>query len=73
MSTRIQVTQKRSGIGQTKRVKETLVGLGLKRINHTVELKDTPAIRGMVQKVQHLVDVKVMAGEAKLTGQRHRS
>jgi large subunit ribosomal protein L30 len=32
-------------------------GLGLRRIRHTVELKDTPAVRGMIHKVRHLVDV----------------
>jgi large subunit ribosomal protein L30 len=33
-------------------------GLGLRRIRHTVELKDTPAARGMIHKVRHLVEVK---------------
>jgi large subunit ribosomal protein L30 len=72
MSTKIIVTQKKSLIGQNKDQRATVRGLGLKRINHSVELKDTPAIRGMVEKVQHLVDVKVMAGEATLSGARHR-
>ena len=37
------------------RCRDTVRGLGLKRINHTVELEDTPAVRGMVRKVQYLV------------------
>jgi len=35
----------------------TLVGLGLKRANQVVELEDTPSVRGMIRKVQHLVEV----------------
>lgn len=70
--TKIEVTQKRSLIGQPERVRQTVRGLGLRRINHSVVLKDTPAIRGMITKVQHLLTVKVMAGEAELTGARHR-
>lgn len=47
----------RSVIGSTERQREVVRGLGLRRINHTVEREDTPAIRGMVQKVLHLVEV----------------
>jgi len=47
----------RSLIGSTKRQRQTVQGLGLRRIRHTVELKDTPEIRGMVTKVAHLVQV----------------
>lgn len=60
--TKIRVTQIRSGIGRPKRQRLTLKGLGLRRMNHTVELKDTPAIRGMVTKVQHLLKVEVVEG-----------
>ncbi len=70
--TQILVTQKRSGIGQTVRQRATLYGLGLRRLNHTVTLRDTPAIRGMVVKVQHLIDVKVIEGEAPLSTKRKR-
>jgi len=45
----------KSGIGRDKRQKATLRGLGLTKMNKVVELKDTPAIRGMVRKVGHLV------------------
>ena len=66
--TKIRVTQKKSVIGQSKRQRETIKGLGLLRINHTVVLKDTPAIRGMIKSVQHLLEVRVEAGEADPTG-----
>jgi large subunit ribosomal protein L30 len=55
---KIKITQKRSKIGQTVRQKRTLDALGLKRINHTVELEATPQILGMVSKVSHLLSVE---------------
>ena len=48
----------KSAIGYTERQKKTLKGLGLGKLNSTAVLKDTPAIRGMVNKVQHLVEMK---------------
>ncbi len=54
----IKVTLKKSGIGYTERQKKTLLGLGLKKINNPKVLNDTPAIRGMVNKVSHLVVVE---------------
>lgn len=53
----IRVTLKRSGIGQPKDQKITLLGLGLKRVHKTVELENTPSVRGMIKKVIHLVEV----------------
>jgi large subunit ribosomal protein L30 len=53
----LQVTWKRSTIGRPKDQRATIRGLGLKRLNHTVELEDTPSIRGMVKKVIHLIEV----------------
>jgi large subunit ribosomal protein L30 len=47
----------KSGIGYTKRQKDTLRGLGLTRMQKTMVLQDTAAIRGMVNKVSHLVQV----------------
>ena len=47
----------RSVIGATMRQRQTVRGLGLRRIRHTVERQDTPEIRGMVTKVAHLVEV----------------
>ncbi len=51
----IKVTQVRSLIGTKKSHRETMRGLGLRRINHTVELEDTPSVRGMINKVYYLV------------------
>ena len=67
------VTQKRSLSGRPVDQRLTVKGLGLKRIGHTVELPDHPAVRGMIVKVQHLVDVKLMDGAPRLTGARHRN
>nr|WP_297460387.1 50S ribosomal protein L30 [uncultured Halomonas sp.] len=55
MAALIKVTQIRSTIGVLEKHKATLRGLGLRRIGHTVELEDTPAVRGMVNKVNYLV------------------
>jgi len=53
----IEVTLVKSGIGKSKRIKQTLRGLGLTKLNKTVVLKNTPAIRGMIWKVLSLVKV----------------
>ena len=53
----IKVTLRKSTIGFNKTQAKTVEGMGLRRINHTVELADTPAIRGMIHKVRHLVEV----------------
>jgi large subunit ribosomal protein L30 len=53
----IQVTLIRSGNNRPERQRRTLQGLGLTKMHRTVRLKDTPAIRGMVRKVSHLVKV----------------
>ena len=54
---RIVVTQKKSPIGRQLYQKKTLIGLGLNKIGRTKELDDTPSIRGMINKVKHLVEV----------------
>ncbi len=51
------VTQRRSGNGSDKRQLATLRSLGLRRIGHTVEVKDTEQARGMLHAVRHLVEV----------------
>ena len=51
----IKVKLVRSGIGTPKDQRATLKGLGLKRLNQERELLDTPAVRGMIFKVRHLV------------------
>ena len=55
---KLQVTLKKSTIGSTKSQRATVQGLGLRKINSTRVLNNTPAIRGMVKKVIHLVDVE---------------
>ena len=55
---KIMITLKRSGIGRPQDQRATLRGMGLTKLHKTVVLEDTPAIRGMVAKVIHLVDVK---------------
>ncbi|GAB4447848.1 MAG: 50S ribosomal protein L30 [Chloroflexota bacterium] len=54
----IKVTLVRSPIGYTKDQKETAKALGLRRLHQTVEHKDTPALRGMIRKIIHLVQVE---------------
>ena len=54
----IRVTQTKSIIGRLKTHKACISGLGLRRINHTVEVEDTPAIRGMINKVSYMVSVE---------------
>lgn len=55
---KLKVTQRRSGIGRNQQQRDTLRGLGLTRLHQTRELQDTPAIRGMIKKIQHLVEVE---------------
>ncbi len=54
---KLRVTLRRSGIGKPKDQRLTLRGLGLTKREKTVEVDNTPAMRGMVKKVIHLVDV----------------
>jgi large subunit ribosomal protein L30 len=72
-ATKIRVTQLRGLSHKPEAQRLILKGLGLRRIGHSVEVRDTPAIRGMVEKVQHLVSVQVLKGEAALFGGRHRN
>jgi large subunit ribosomal protein L30 len=51
------VTQKKSPIGRQSYQRQTLIGLGLNKIGRSSELEDTPSIRGMINKVKHLVIV----------------
>ncbi len=53
----ITVTQVKGLIGTTQSHRATIRGLGLRRINHTVQLEDTPCVRGMINKVFYLVKV----------------
>jgi large subunit ribosomal protein L30 len=54
----VKVTLLKSPIGFERNQRAVVRGLGLRRIRHTVELKDTPAIRGMIHVVRHLVSVE---------------
>ncbi len=54
----IKVTQTASPIGRRKDQRATLVGLGLNKIRRSRDLEDTPAVRGMIDKVRHLVTVE---------------
>ncbi len=53
----LKIQQIRSGIGFPRAQREVLKSLGLRRIRHTVARHDTPAVRGMVAKIQHLVQI----------------
>jgi len=54
----ISARQIKSGIGYAKDQKATLRGLGFRRMNQVVELEDTPAIHGMINKIAHLVRIE---------------
>ena len=54
---RLKVTLLKSTIGFNKTQAATVTGLGLRRLNHSVELADTPETRGMIHEVRHLVAV----------------
>ena len=53
----LRVTQVRSPIGRQKKQRQTLIGLGLNKMHRTRELEDTPSVRGMINKISHLVRV----------------
>ena len=52
------ISQVRSGIGRDRSQKKTLIGLGLGKLNKMRKIEDTPAVRGMINKVKHFVDVE---------------
>ena len=54
----VRVTQIKSVIGRKRDQRQTLVGLGLNKIGRTRDLEDTPSVRGMINKVKHLVRVE---------------
>ena len=55
---KIKVTQTRSASGRLKNHKATALGLGLRRIRHTVEVEDTPEIRGMINRISYMVSIE---------------
>jgi large subunit ribosomal protein L30 len=54
---KVKVKQVKSAIGYNRKQRATLRGLGLRKMQQVVELEDTPAVRGMINKVIHLVEV----------------
>ncbi len=58
---KIKITQIKSGIDRSERQKQTLIALGLRKLNATKEVEATPQILGMVNKVSHLIKVEEMA------------
>ena len=55
---KLRITQIRSRIGYKSKAKKTLDALGLRKLNRTVEKVDTPAIRGMIKKIEYLLKVE---------------
>jgi large subunit ribosomal protein L30 len=53
----LKITQRRSRVGSDRKQRDTLRSLGLRKIGQTVEVNDSPQIRGMLHKVRHLVEV----------------
>ncbi|MFB4165914.1 50S ribosomal protein L30 [Alteribacillus sp. JSM 102045] len=58
MAKKVEITLSRSLIGRPEEQRVTIKTLGLRKVNHTVVKEDNPAIRGMINKVSHLVTVK---------------
>lgn len=55
---KVRITQVKSLIDRSKRQKDTMKALGLRKMNHTVEKENTPQIKGMIEKVKHLLIVE---------------
>lgn len=58
MAGTIKVTLRKSMIGRPEKHRKVLLGLGLTRMNKSVQLEDTPAVRGMIRKVSHMVEAE---------------
>jgi large subunit ribosomal protein L30 len=58
MANKVRVTQIRSPIARPHDQRETLIGLGLNKLHRSRELEDTPSVRGMIDKVRHLLKVE---------------
>jgi len=63
MAKRLRITWVKSAIGYSQRLKDTIRTLGLRRLGDWVEREDSPGLRGMVQKVSHLVKVEEIEAE----------
>jgi large subunit ribosomal protein L30 len=62
MNKKLKITQVRSGIGRQEHQNKVLAGLGLRGMNRSVVVENTPAFRGMIKKVIHLVSVEEVNG-----------
>jgi large subunit ribosomal protein L30 len=60
MAQKLKITLVKSPIGRPEKHRKVLRGMGLTKLNKTVELEDSPAIKGMIQKVSHLVSAEEM-------------
>ncbi len=58
MASKIKVTQTKSASGRLKKHRACAHGLGLRRIGHTVEVEDTPSVRGMINKITYMISVE---------------
>lgn len=65
MSKTLSITLRKSTIGRPEKHRRVVRSLGLRKLNKTVVLKDTPAVRGMIQKVSHMLEVEEKADETK--------
>ena len=65
MAAMLKITLVKSMIGRPEKHRKVLRGMGLTRLNKTVELQDTPAIRGMINAVSHLVKAEEKTDETK--------
>jgi large subunit ribosomal protein L30 len=59
MTDMINVTLVKSTIGKNQKIRQTVKGLGLRKLNKTVSLKNTPAIRGMINKVSFMLRIQI--------------
>jgi len=64
MAATLNITLVKSMIGRPERQRKVLRGMGLTKLNKTVQLEDTPSTRGMIRKVQHLVKAEEKSDEA---------
>lgn len=65
MSKSLNITLRKSMIGRPEKHRRVVRSLGLRKLNKTVVLKDTPVVRGMIQKVSHMLEVEEKADETK--------
>jgi large subunit ribosomal protein L30 len=61
--TKLRITYSKSAIGYTERQKATVKALGFKRLYETIEQEDSPAIRGMINRISHLLTVEEVEAE----------